>query len=104
MLELTKFGDIASETGEPEYTGNKVGGLGGWNGAHEIALNKKKHRDTRVGIKNFCYDVTLLVAVDRDERMALRNLRNRRNVPKTHQVRYFKRDGKLNAIAWGVSK
>lgn len=29
MLELTKFGDIASEKEEPECTGKKVGGLGG---------------------------------------------------------------------------
>lgn len=29
MLELTKFGDIASEKGEPEYTVKEAGGLGG---------------------------------------------------------------------------
>lgn len=42
MLELTKFGDIASEQGEPEYTGKKVCGLGGWNGSHGMKFNKKK--------------------------------------------------------------
>lgn len=44
MLELTKFGDIAGEKGEPEYTGKKAGGLGGWNGSQEMKFNKKKHQ------------------------------------------------------------
>lgn len=105
MLELTKFGDIASEQGEPEYTGKKVCGLGGWNGSHGMKFNKKKHQDTHVGNKdNFCCNVTSLVAVDMDERMALGHQRNRRNVPEMHQVRYFNRDGKPNATAWGVSE
>ena len=46
--------------------------------------------------------MTSLVIVDRDERMALRCQRNRKNVPKMHQVRNFNRDGKLNANTWGV--
>lgn len=70
-----------------------------------MKFSKKKHQDTRVGNKkNFCYDVTSLVAVYRDERMAFRHQRNRRNVPKMHQVRYFNRDGKLDTITWGVSE
>lgn len=63
MLELTKFGDIASEKGEPECTGKKVGGLGGWSDRHEMELSKKKHMDTHVGNeKNPCYDMTALGA------------------------------------------
>lgn len=97
MLELTKFGDVASEKGERECAGKKVGGLGGWNGSHEMQFNKKKHQDTHVGNKkNFCQDVTSLVAVDRDEGMALGHQRNSRKVPKMHQVQYFNRDGKMN--------
>lgn len=105
MLELTKFGDIASEQGEPEYTGKKVCGLGGWNVSHKNKFNKKKHQDTHIRNKNnFCYNVNSLVAVDADERMTLWYQRNGRNVPKMHQVRHFNRAGKLNAIAWGVSE
>lgn len=105
MLELTKFGDIASEKGEPERTGKKVGGLGGWSGRHEAKLNKKKHKNVHVGNKkNFCYDVTALVAVARDERMALGHQKNGRSVPEKHQLRYFVGDGRLNAITWGISK
>lgn len=103
MLELTKFGDTASEKGEPECTGKKAGGLGGWSDRHEMELSKKKHMDTHVGNeKNPCYDMTALGADAGDERMALRNQRNRRNVPKMDLQRNLVRDGKLNA--WAVRK
>ena len=78
--------------------------LGVGMGVMKRNFNKKKHQDTQVENKNFCYNVTSLATVDMDERMALRHQRNRRNVPKMHRVRYFNRDGKLNAMTWRVSE
>lgn len=69
-----------------------------------MKLNEKNDQGTRVGNKNFCYDVTSLVTGDRDERMALRHQRNKKNVPKVQQVSYFNRDGKLKAMARGISE